>query len=110
MQNIVIGTYTGTGAAINLPLGFTPDYVEVYNVTDGDDKWEWFSSMTDGHALWQRSVTDNLTTGLAGMTRITANGVTPYAGTTTASKGFTIGTALSESGKTFAYKAFRNED
>ena len=110
MQNIVIGTYTGTGAAINVPLGFTPDYVEVYNVTDGDDKWEWFSSMTDGHALYSRSVTDNATSGNAGMSRITSNGVSVYAGSTSASKGFTVGTALSESGKTFAYKAIRNED
>ncbi len=109
-NNIVIGSYTGTGAAINLSLGFVPDHIEVFNVTDGDDRWEWFAGMTAGHALYQRSVTDNAATGNAGMSRITANGITAYPGSGTASPGITVGTALSESGKTFYYKAVRDAD
>lgn len=108
--NIVIGSYTGTGAAVNVSLGFVPDHLEIYNGTDGDDRWEWFNGMTAAHALYQRSVTDNATSGNPGMSRITANGITAYAGSSSASPGFTAGTALSESGKTFYYKATRNDD
>lgn len=101
-----IGSFTGTGAAINIPLGWTPDYIEVVNVTDGDEGWEWYSSMTAAHAL---------KIDVAGVrTRITANGVSAYAGSSTpgslAAKGVTIGSALSESGKTFAYRAMRNSE
>ena len=109
-NNIVIGSYVGTGAAINISVGFVPDHVEVINGTDGDDRWEWYNGITAGHAFYHRSVTDNATTGVASLSRITANGVTAYAGSGTASKGFTVGTALSEAGDTFYYKATRNAD
>lgn len=108
---IKVGSYTGTGAAINVELGFTPDYVKVINVTDGDEYWEWFSSMTNAHAIYTRTVTDNGVTGNASITRITANGITPLNPTDfTTKQGFTIGTALSESGDTFAYVAVRNAE
>lgn len=108
--SIKVGSYVGTGAAINIPLGFTPDHISIFNGTDGDEKWDWFSGMTDGHALYERSVTDNATTGNASMSRITANGISAYAGSTSVAKGFTIGSALSENGKTFYFKATRNAD
>lgn len=105
------GTYTGTGAAVNIELGWTPDYVKVVNVTDGDEYWEWFAGMTAAHAIYTRSVTDNATTGNAGITRITSNGISQRSPTDYASKqGFTAGSALSESGDTFAYIAVRNGD
>jgi hypothetical protein len=34
--DIKIGYTVGNGAAINIELGFIPDYAAVYNVTDGD--------------------------------------------------------------------------
>lgn len=108
---IKTGTYTGTGAAITFQLGFVPDYIRVINTTDGDEAWEWFNGMTDGHALYQRSVTDNATTGNASMSRITSNGVTASNPTDfTNKKGFTVGTALSESTKVFGYIAVRNAE
>lgn len=108
MNEIKTGTYTGTGAAINISLGFKPNHVRVVNVTDGDIAWEWFQGMTAGHALQSISVVDNATSGAAGMSRITSNGISQYAGSAgSAGEGFTIGTALSESGKTFAYIAQR---
>lgn len=41
------GTVEGTGAAINVQLGFTPDYVKLINI-DGDASLEWISDMADG--------------------------------------------------------------
>ena len=111
-QAIKVGTYTGTGAAVTVSLGFTPDYIKVVNVTDGDDIWEWYSGMTAAHAIWQRNIVDSGVTGNNAIARITANGISQYAGSSTpgslAAKGVTFGSALSESGDTFAYLAVRN--
>lgn len=105
------GTYTGTTAAISFELGFVPDYIVVINITDGDERFEWFKGMTDGHAIKQVNVVDSGSTGAAGMSRITANGISQYAGTLgDKSAGFTIGTALSESAKSYRYAAFREVD
>jgi hypothetical protein len=38
----VIGALLGTGAAINVELGFIPDHVKIVNLTDGDLITEWF--------------------------------------------------------------------
>jgi hypothetical protein len=102
---VKVGSYTGTGAAINIELGFIPDYIEVINATDGDQSWRWFAGMpaasafqTNNHASAQQSL-------------ITSNGVSPYAPADYAGKlGFTIGSALSESAKVFRYVAIRNGD
>jgi len=95
------GTYEGTGAAINISLGWIPDYVMVWNAEDGDAKWEWFNGLGAGDAL----ATANHDT--AQQSLITSNGIDTYAGSSSAAPGFTIGTALSESGKTFRWKAER---
>ncbi len=96
------GTYTGTGAAINIALGFKPTYVRIWNITDGDICWEWFNGMTAGHALQQANHDT------AQNSRITSNGISQYAGVAgTTPEGFTVGTALSESGDTFGYYAAR---
>lgn len=97
-----VGSYTGTGAAVNVELGFDPSYIRIWNETDGDIVWEFYRGMTAGHAL---QITNGDTTQLS---KITSNGISPYAGARgTASMGFTAGTALSESAKTFRYVAFR---
>jgi hypothetical protein len=36
METFKSGATVGNGAAINIELGWIPDYVEVYNATDGD--------------------------------------------------------------------------
>lgn len=103
MNNVAVGTYEGTGAAINISLGFVPDYVRIWNAEDGDASWEWFNGMTAAHAL----ATANHDT--AQQSRITSNGVTAYEPADyTNEEGFTVGTAISESGKTFRYVALRN--
>lgn len=109
MANIKVGTYEGTGAAINISLGFTPDYVKVWNSEDGDANWEWFNGLSANDALQSINVVDSGSSGAAGMELITSNGIDTYAGTNAsgseAAEGFTVGTALSESGKTFSYIA-----
>lgn len=99
------GTYEGTGAAINIELGWIPDFVQVWNVEDGDATWTWFYGFGAGDAF----ATANHDT--AQQSLITSNGIDAYTGSATpgseAAPGFTVGTALSESGKTFRYRAER---
>ena len=99
---VVIGTITGNGAAQNISLGFIPDMVEVFNVTDGDTEHVWFKGA--GAAL-----TIKLTGALATQA---ANGISAYNGSSTpgseASPGFTIGTDVSENAKVLYYRATRN--
>lgn len=99
MRDIAIGSYTGTGAAINVSLGFIPDYVRIVNATDGDVTAEWFKGMADAS-----SVTIVTT---AGPVLDTTNQLADYEGSESASPGFTVGTDLSEAGKTFRYVALR---
>lgn len=107
-DQVTIGSFTGTGAAVNVELGFVPDYIRIINVTDGDNIWEWFKGMTNGHAIFTRAVVDNATTGNSSVASITSNGVSAYEGSSSVGKGFTAGSAISESGKTFRYVAMRN--
>lgn len=94
-----IGLVTGTGANLNVSLGFVPDVVLLYNVTDGNVMAVWFEGMTEG-----TSVRDSGGT-LASATA--PNGIASYLGTSTQPRGFTIGSGLSLSGKTLAYFAAR---
>lgn len=100
MKDIVVGTYTGTGAAIDIELGFVPDYVRVFNITDGDAAWTWFNGMTAGTAIADAS----------GPVTLGSNGITALSGSTTKADGFTVGTGLSESAKVFRYLALRNSN
>lgn len=95
---IKTGTYEGTGAAINIELGFVPDYIRILNVEDGDAGWTWFKGMANGTAVGEGTA----------LSSVASNGVSEYAGTLSTRKGFTVGTAISESGKTFRYVAMRN--
>lgn len=98
--NIKVGTTTGTGAALNIPLGFAPAYVKVWNITDGDIIHEWYTGMTDGHALQSGNHASTQ------FSRITSNGISAYAGSdASAAIGITLGTAISENGKTLGYMA-----
>lgn len=101
--HIARGTVEGTGAALTIQLGFTPEYVRLVN-EDGLASLEWFSAMTDGHGL--KTVTAGT------MSKITSNGVTPYSGTAGAnSAGFTIGadTDINVSGETLHYVAISTD-
>ena len=47
----VTGTVEGTGAAIDINLGFVPTWVRVFNYDGGPVVLEWFQGMTDAHAM-----------------------------------------------------------
>jgi hypothetical protein len=99
-SQVAVGTVEGTGAAINVSTGFEIAYVKVVNVEDGDTIHEWFYGMTDGHAIKSANHAS------AQFAAITSNGISAYAGSDSAAKGFTLGTDVSESGKTLRYIAF----
>ncbi len=75
MRNqIRAGSFTGTGAAFHLEVGFIPTALLLYNITDGNICQTWFDGMTAAnsfqganHASTQFSV-------------ITANGITRFEG------------------------------
>lgn len=105
-DQVRVGTYEGTGAAINVELGWIPDYVRIVNVEDGDEAFDWFNGMGAGDAVETTNHADTQ------MSLLSANAVDTYAGDSTpgAQKrpGFTVGTACSENGKTYRYVAMRN--
>lgn len=107
--DIKVGTYEGTGAAINIELGWVPDYVRVVNTEDGDAIWEWFNGLGAGDAIFEQSIDDDGTSGNSSLALISSNGIDAYEPTDFSKKlGFTVGTALSENEKTFRYIALRS--
>ncbi|MCP4546654.1 MAG: hypothetical protein GY835_09345 [bacterium] len=104
MNEVKTGTVEGTGAAINVQLGFQPDYVKVYNYDSaGVEELEWFSGMTNGHAIKK--------TGAPARTKITSNGISAYGGTAGGNgAGFTVGadTDVNVASETLFWLAVRN--
>lgn len=104
MKQIKTGTVTGTGAAINVPLGFNPTFVQVLNLTSATlEQLEWFSGMAEASAI--KTVAGGT------RTKITTLGISTYAGSTTESSGFTIGadTDVNVAAEVIAYIAIRGE-
>lgn len=98
MFSPAVGSYTGTGAAINVAIGFEPAFLLIFNDTDRDEMWFWIRGMAAAQALAVNTAVATLA----------SNGITTYTGAAGAtSAGFTAGSGLSESGKTFRYVAFR---
>jgi len=110
LPSIKTGTIIGNGAAQTISIGFVPDYLRIINVTDGNVVYEWTPDMAAANALKSQNVVDNAATGNSSLALIIANGVTAFAGSSTAAAGFTIGTAISVNAKTLAYQAYRNVD
>lgn len=80
---IVTGTTTGTGAALNVAVGFQPKMLFIWNETD-PGIYYWQDTMADAEMV---KVTDAVA-----MTFPTSNGLSAYAGViATTAKGFTIG-------------------
>lgn len=96
--NMKAGQYTGTGSSINIELGFTPEVVIIINYTDGNNVVFYDANMTSGSSV-----------DMAAAAASNASGsVAPYAGSTTASKGFATGADNSTSAKVYSYWAFGN--
>lgn len=103
------GAVAGAGAAINVPVGWVPDYVKVFNITDGTIAYEWTPDMGEGYAFRSQNVVDNATTGNGSLGIINANGISTFAGSGTQAKGFTIGSAIAVAGKNLVWVAFRDK-
>lgn len=94
MKTFKSGKVTGTGAAIDIPLGFQPDYIKCYNPNDAGALYptiEWFAGMPAANGLKSLKVVDSGATGNASQNKITANGLSLFAGDATNGPGFTIG-------------------
>lgn len=92
-----LGTVTGTGAAVTITLGFTPDYVEVVNLTDGDTIDRWHRAMGEGQSI----------TSATGVSKRTTNGISTFQGDVGSPQGFVIGSAINEAGKLLGWLAIR---
>lgn len=113
MKQFQTGSVGGTGSAINIELGWQPDYVKVFNIDDAGGlapTLEWTSAMTGGHGFKTLKSVDSGSTGNASSAHVTAGGISLYAGAAgSASHGFTIGADgdINASGETIAYIAIR---
>lgn len=74
MDQVKVGSLTGTGAIANIELGFIPSAFQIFNITDGDVFHTWFKGMTDGYAF---KATNHDTTQLS---TITTGGISDFAG------------------------------
>ena len=97
-----VGTYTGSGAAQNISIGFIPDYVRIVNTT-APAMDEWFNGMAASTSI--TSATETVAAGV----RAAPNGVTAFAGTAAeAGQGFTVGAGLSTNASVYRYVAIQN--
>jgi hypothetical protein len=72
MSDIVIGSVTGTGVALKVPVGFQPRAVELYNFTSANlETMLWMSGMTSAYALKKKDST---------FSKATSNGISLWAG------------------------------
>lgn len=96
LPNMKTGTYTGTGAAQSITLGFKPLKVEIYNITDGDVFNVHYAGMTDATHM----------SSAAAVALVSSNGIT------LSKTGFTVGTdnSVSENAKVFRYYAIGDAD
>ena len=84
------GTYTGTGVAQSITLGYRPSAVTIINVTDGDTVTFHIDGMTDGSSV-----------------SIGAAAATVTNAVTFSATGFSVGTdgSVNENAKVFRYIA-----
>lgn len=95
MNEFKTGTVEGTGSAINVQLGWVPDYVKVMNLDDAgglDPILEWTSDMPAASGMLYLKTVDSGATGNASHDYITSNGISAYTGSEAGdAPGFTIG-------------------
>ncbi len=99
-SNIVFGSQDGTGAAIDIELGFLPTHVEVVNIESATmEQLDWYRGMADASAI-------KTVTGTVARTKITSNGITPLSSTFL---GFRIGADadVNVAGETLIWQATR---
>ena len=93
-----IASYTGTGANVNLDLGFIPAHAQALDVTSGANQWWWnsgFSSTTAAasQTIWGVIATsDNSSAAVLATITNGAGGILPLDGSTGSGIGLVIGT------------------
>lgn len=95
----VNGTYTGTGSAISVNIGFRPSKIVIWNETDGDKRFEFIDGLASAKVY---SINDS-------GSEATDLSVIATAGITLTERGFSVGTdaTLNESAKVFRYHVSR---
>ncbi len=105
LSNIVYGSQNGTGASIDINLGFIPDEVLVVNYASATiEELRWYKGMADASAI-------KTVTGTVARTKITSLGITPLGGAAADTiKGFRIGadTDVNVNGEALIWRACRN--
>lgn len=91
---------TGTGAIMNLNLGFVPDWVRVVNVTDGNVIDDWFRAAS--------AAGTSIRTDAAVGTRAAPGGITAIDGVNGVS-GVSLGAAIAVIGKVLMVQYGRNQ-
>lgn len=95
-----VGSFTGTGAALTVEIGFRPKAVLFYNETDAADTS--LGLAIDGQADAAGFKIKDSGVGTTDLTNVTANGITM------GPRGFTVGTdaVYNVNGKVYRYIAF----
>lgn len=105
LSNVIFGSQDGTGAAIDIELGFIPSHVMVINTESAtSEQLDWYSTMADDSAI-------KTVTGAVARTKITEDGITPLgAGAADTFQGFRIGADadVNVAGETLFWAAYRN--
>jgi hypothetical protein len=102
-MNFATGKFTGTGAAINVSLGFKPHLIIIQNITDGTSI-ETYIDPVDG-----TDPTGSIDIDAAAGPLTDAGGITPYAGSSSAARGFSVDAGNSVNAKVYRYAAFGRE-
>lgn len=63
---VTIASYTGTGANINLDLGFIPAYANGLDVTSGMNQWWWNSGLSSANGVLGSTTTYGITASQTG--------------------------------------------
>ncbi len=101
LSNVVFGSQDGTGANIDIKLGFVPTHVKVVNVESATiEQLDWYQGMADASAI-------KTVTGTVSRTKIATLGITMLNSTFL---GFRIGTDadVNVAGETLVWEAVRN--
>lgn len=96
---IQVGLISGNASTITVRCGFVPDYVEIFDTTNRNVSFRWFSNMSNGTAIKMDA---------SSMGSVTSEGITAVTGDDDEAAGFEIGTTISVSAATLGYVAIRS--
>lgn len=103
--NIIFGSQDGTGANIDIEVGFLPTYVKVVNIESaGKEQLDWYEGMAAASAI---KTVANAGAAVDPRTSITTLGITPLSSTFL---GFRIGADadVNVAGETLIWEVHRN--